>query len=63
MPIFHLHLRYDDQLIKDLEGSAFANIAAARAEARSAIRDIIIEDIESNHRVSLRSIEICDENG
>jgi hypothetical protein len=63
MPMYFLHLRERDHLVRDLQGANFKDLQAARDEAERAIRDIVSEHIAAGEELLLRTIEICDDEG
>ncbi|MBW6425690.1 hypothetical protein KX729_30320 [Rhizobium sp. XQZ8] len=63
MPTYYLHLREQGDTIRDLKGAVFADIQAARDEARRTLRAIVAEHLYSGETLRIRSIEIHDEMG
>jgi hypothetical protein len=60
---YHFNLRSETDVIPDEEGSEFATFAAARAEARASLLDIVGEDIRSGRPATNWRIEIADRHG
>jgi hypothetical protein len=60
---FYFHIRDQDLLIPDKEGSELSNIADARQEARASALDFAMEDLRGGHRIDERRIEIANEDG
>jgi|RhiMetdeSRZDD1v2_1073273.scaffolds.fasta_scaffold920912_1 hypothetical protein len=64
MPLYFLHVRDSDGLIRDLEGSRLSSLEAARIEAVQSARQLMVDSIVTEGRVGIaRSIEVCDANG
>lgn len=64
MPLYFLHVRDSDGLIRDLEGSSLSNLEAARIEAIASARELMVDSIVTEGHVGIaRSIEVCDANG
>lgn len=63
MPRYFLNLIERDDLIRDLEGTEFVDLDAARDEAVASIRAIVADHITSGEKLLLRTIEICDDKG
>jgi hypothetical protein len=61
--LYHFHIREQGTLILDEEGSELPNLAAARAEARASVRDLLAEEMKSGDAKPDRSIEITDPSG
>lgn len=60
---YFFHIRDENGLVRDEEGSELAGIEDARKEAHLSARDLIIDDVRRGQRVAPRIIEITDENG
>ena len=60
---YHLNLRDDVQLIADAEGEEFANLEAARAEARASVRELVIEDLRNGKPSHGWRVEISNDRG
>ncbi|WP_249902417.1 hypothetical protein [Sphingobium sp. Ndbn-10] len=58
MPIFHIHLFNDDNVI-DEAGQQFADVAEARAEAIRSGREIIAEHVIHGRPVNLDHHLVC----
>jgi hypothetical protein len=63
MPRFFFHVRDGDDLTNDLEGTDFPDLESARADARTAAREILAEQIDRQGKLSKQIFEICDEAG
>ena len=63
MPNFFLNVRDGDHLTRDVEGTEFADLAAARAEALAAARDVLGDEIKNDQVQDNRQYEITDEAG
>ena len=63
MAHFFLHVRHDDALVTDPEGSEYADVGEARAAALSAARDLWRSAIVSGHDLSDHHFEIVDALG
>ena len=63
MPNFFLNVRDGDHLTRDVEGTEFADLAAARAEALTAARDVLGDEIKNDQVQDNRQYEITDEAG
>jgi len=50
---YHFNLREGAEVISDEEGSEFTSFAAARAEARASLLDIVGDAIRSGHPPSI----------
>jgi hypothetical protein len=60
---YHFNIRDAAGLIRDEEGDDFANLEAARAEARASVQDLVADDLRCGSPVPERHIEIADERG
>ena len=61
MPLYFLHVRDGDLLIRDLDGSLLNNLEAARDQAIESARELMVYSIEGEGRLGItRSVEICD---
>ena len=60
---YHFNLREGAEIIPDKEGSEFASFAAARAEARASLLDIVGDDIRSGQPATNWRVEIADREG
>jgi len=60
---YHFNLRNGTDVIPDEEGSEFANFAAARAEARASLLDLVKDDLRSGQPAINWHIEIADHSG
>ena len=60
---YHFNIRDGAALIPDKEGSKFATLKAARAEARASVRDLAIEDIRSGGAARAWRVEISNHDG
>jgi hypothetical protein len=63
MPLLFLNVRDGDFLVKDPEGTEFADLEAARAEALAAARDMLGDKIKSDRVQDSRQYEITDDTG
>jgi len=50
MPVFYFHLQYTARLLRDDEGSEFPTLSAAKEEARTTARNMLIEAIKFEHK-------------
>ena len=60
---YHFNLREGADVISDEEGSEFATFAAARAEARASLLDIVGDAIRSGHPPIDWRVETADHHG
>jgi hypothetical protein len=60
---YHFNIRDGAAVIPDEEGSEFATLKAARAEARASVRDLAIEDIRNGRPVQAWQIDISNREG
>jgi hypothetical protein len=60
---YHFNIRDAAGLISDDEGSEFADLNAARAEARASARDLAVDDLRCGVPVHPWRIEIADDDG
>ncbi|HEX4370145.1 MAG TPA: hypothetical protein VH019_02270 [Rhizomicrobium sp.] len=60
---YHFHIRDGAAVIPDEEGSEFATLDAARAEAIASVGDLAIEDIRNHSAVRAWRVEISDRDG
>jgi hypothetical protein len=60
---YHFNIRDAAGLIPDDEGSEFADLNAARAEARASARDLAVDDLRCGVPVHPWRIEIADDDG
>ena len=60
---YFFHIRSDDGLIRDEEGTELPDIDAARSEARLSARDFAMDDLRRGVPVVPRRIEIADDCG
>jgi len=64
MPLFFLHVRDGDRLIRDPDGSVFRDLEAVRSEAIESARELIASGIVDRGRIGIeRSMLICDASG
>jgi hypothetical protein len=56
---YHFNIREGGEVIPDQEGSEFANLMAARAEARASVRDLASEDIRNGRPAHDWRVEIA----
>jgi hypothetical protein len=63
MPLFFLNVRDGASLIRDPEGSEFADLETARAEALAAARDVLGDELKNDQVQDNRQYEITDEAG
>ena len=61
--LLHFHLHDGEALIADEEGSEFANLEAARIEARASLKELAVEDIRSGRSPRNWQIRIADPAG
>ena len=59
----YFDVRKGDELIPDLEGEEFEDLAQAKNEAEAALRELLGEDIRTAAPLVPRSIIIRDEQG
>ncbi|EQB12718.1 DUF6894 family protein [Sphingobium lactosutens] len=63
MPVYHLHL-FNDNDVLDEEGQEFVDLAMAEREAVRNARDVIAEHVRHGHPINLtHRVEITDANG
>jgi hypothetical protein len=60
---YFFHVRDDQGLIADDEGSELPNMAAAREEARESAKDFLVDVLRGGPSVLCRRIEISDADG
>jgi hypothetical protein len=60
---YHFNIRDSAGIILDEEGGDFADLEAARCEARASVQDLVADDLRCGKRVPERRIEIADANG
>jgi hypothetical protein len=60
---YHFNIRDGAAVIPDKEGSEFATLKAARAEARASVRDVAMEDIRNGGAAHAWSVEISNRDG
>jgi hypothetical protein len=60
---YHFNIREGRQVIPDEEGSEFANLMAARVEARASVRDLASEDIRNGRPAHAWRVEIANCEG
>jgi hypothetical protein len=64
MPLLFLHIRNGANLIRDLEGASFPDLASARAEAIASARELMCQSILSHGRLGIeRRFEITNDIG
>jgi hypothetical protein len=64
MPYYFLHLRDDSQLIEDLEGQMFDDLAAAEREAIEGAREIMADSLRCGRALGIhREIVVSDDDG
>ena len=63
MPLFFLHIRQGDDLVKDLEGQEFPDLESARQDATAGAREILAERVRAGEGVDGDRIDVCDESG
>jgi hypothetical protein len=63
MPLFFLNVRDGDFVVRDPEGTEFANLEAARVEALAAAREVLGDAIKTGQGQDNRQYEITDEAG
>src|SRR5687767_3803172 len=63
MPRYFFHLRDDEELIRDDEGTELPDLSAARTEAAQTAKEIINESIGSGEPLDHLVVEIWDEAG
>jgi hypothetical protein len=61
MPRFFFHIRHENQLVRDPEGTELADLAAARAEALADARELLADQIKGGRVTDEGQIEIWDE--
>jgi len=59
----YFDVRKGDELISDLEGEEFEDLAQAKKEAEAALREVLAEDVGKDAPLVARSITIRDEHG
>lgn len=63
MPRFYFHMRSGEDFIEDPEGSDLPDLAAARAEASAAARELMADRIRNGHPADGHEFLIYDEDG
>lgn len=63
MPRFYFHMRSGEDFIEDPEGSELPDLAAARAEAIAAARELMADRIRNGHPADGQEFLIFDEDG
>jgi hypothetical protein len=63
MPNYYFHLKYTDRILTDDEGSEFPNLPAAKREAQSAVRDMLVEAIRFRHKRVPDALIVADVSG
>ena len=63
MPRFYFHIRDEDTLIEDHEGSDLPDLEAARVEALKDARSILAEKVKHGQIIDGQRIEIVDDTG
>ena len=63
MPVFYFHLQYDTRLSLDDEGSEFPTLSAAKQEARTTARDMVVEAIRFEHKSVPNALLVADDTG
>src|SRR5262245_9865753 len=64
MPLFFLHIRDGERLIRDLDGSFHDDLEGARSEAIESARELMAAGILDEGRIGIeRSITICNASG
>ncbi|MBX9457883.1 MAG: hypothetical protein KL863_18750 [Rhizobium sp.] len=63
MPRFYFHVRDGDELIEDPEGIEMPGSDAAEAEATTAARELLAEQLKFGSALDSRAFEILDEKG
>jgi hypothetical protein len=63
MPRFHFHVRDNDNLLEDLEGTDFPDFEAARPDTVAASREVLAERIKAGLPLDGLRFEIFDEAG
>lgn len=58
MPIFHLHVIYDNEIVSDQEGGSFPDLATAKAEAFGALCSLAAHDVEKGQRIRVRQVDV-----
>ena len=63
MQSYFFHLNYVRDYVTDRDGSLFADLEAAKAEARQIIRELAADVLKSHRKFTLNSIRICSDDG
>lgn len=63
MPRYYFHIRSDDGLIRDPDGTELADLAAARLEAEDAARDLLADLLREGKVLDGQVFEITDGEG
>ena len=61
MPLYHLHIHYDGEVILDEEGGEFADLQSAVREAVRSVRSLVSGDVLAGFLQLDLSIEVCDD--
>jgi hypothetical protein len=61
MPTYYFHIRKADTIVNDEQGVDLPDLAAAREEARQALREMVAGHVSAGEKVRILAIEICDD--
>jgi hypothetical protein len=63
MPRYFFNVVYDANIVADRDGSELSDLAAAQAQARSILREFVIEALRHSQPVDRYWVEIRDGSG
>ena len=60
MPLYYLHIRDGEQLIRDEEGVELPSVMSAKSEAEQAARELLAEKVRAGDIIDGQEFEIYD---
>ena len=63
MPMYYFHIHSSDGTVVDDEGEEFADMAAVREEAVTAVRELVADGIRSGKGPNGREMRVADDAG
>lgn len=63
MPRYYFHIRCEDGLIRDPDGTELADLDAARSEAEQSARDLLANLLKNGKELDGQVFEISDDTG
>jgi hypothetical protein len=63
MPVFYFNVRAGEHLVRDLAGTSFPDVVAARECAVKLARDALADKVERGEIIDGQVMEICDSAG